>query len=274
MKNTLSKMLVASAISVACCMTSTMASASVYPEFKIDQQSNGIVLSSNQNQFVTANKLVGNYNEVITFNGNTFQASILYQPAQFSLVGGLNSVSSGAGSDYALYALYVASGVVTTSGGTSTFTFTPSSTDSFNFYLDPVSQNSASATKFTSPLTGATAFGRTASGDDILLATGSPIKGAGSINCYAENVCGSFSTTTSFDLTEKGQLFFIDPKPFYSLTIETGQLNGFTPSGQVTINGSIDTIFAVPEPTSTALLGLGLLSFAVSRRKWAKSKAA
>ena len=48
MKTTLSKTLMAGAVAVTCFMASNMASAaSVYPEFTVDQQSNGIVLSSN-----------------------------------------------------------------------------------------------------------------------------------------------------------------------------------------------------------------------------------
>jgi hypothetical protein len=274
MKNTLSKTLMAGAVAVTCFMASNLASAaSVYPEFTIDQKSNGIVLSANQNQYVTANKIVGEYSEIISFTGDTFQASIIYHPAQFSLVGTPNPVRSGAGNDYALYAIYTASGTVNRNGTTASFTFVPSPSDSFVFYLDPGSTD-ATRTTFSEPLTGATAYGRAQSSDDIILATGDPITGAGSINCFASNMCGSFSTTTSFNLTDEGKLFFINPKPFYSLTIETGQFNGFIPSGLVRIDGSIDTIFAVPEPTSTALLGLGLLGFAASRRKWAKSKKA
>ena len=274
MKTTFSKTLMAGAVAVTCFMASNMASAaSTYPEFTIDQKSNGIVLSANQDQYVIANKIVGDYSEIISFTGDTFQASIIYHPAQFSLVGTPNPVRSGAGNDYALYALYTASGTVNRSGTTASFTFTPSASDSFVFYLDP-GATAATRTTFSVPLTGATAYGRDQFLDDIILATGDPITGAGSIDCYATNVCGSFSTTTSFNLTNEGKLFFINPKPFYSLTIETGQLNGFEPSGRVAINGSIDTIFTVPEPTSTALLGLGLFGFAASRRKWAKSKKA
>lgn len=232
----------------------------IYPQFKVDQGSNDIQLGANQDKYVTASKIVGGYREVISFGDGTFQASLVYQASQFVDIGGTNDATNIA--NYGLYGIYTASGTFNTIGGKTIFTFVPSASDSFNFYLDLGTQ-----TKFLEPATGADAFARTGFETDKLLATGKPITGAGSIECFAANLCGSFGATTSFDLTDAGKQFFIEPTPFYGMSIQTGQLNSFAPSGRVVINGSIDTIFAVPEPTPIALLGLGLFGLALSRRR-------
>ena len=235
----------------------------IYPQFKIDQGSNGIQLNRDQDRYVVASKIVGGYREVISFGAGTFQASLLYQASQFVDIGGTNDATNI--SNYGLYGIYTASGTFSTVGGKTVFSFVPSNTDSFSLFLDL-----GAKTRFTEPATGAEAFAKTGADTDKLLATGKPITGAGSIECFAANLCGSFGATTSFDLTDAGKQFFIEPTPFYGMSIQTGQLNSFTPSGRVVINGSIDTIFAVPEPTPIALLGLGFLGLALSRRRTRK----
>jgi hypothetical protein len=236
----------------------------IYPQFKVDQGSNGIQLGANQDRYVVASKIVGGYREVITFGAGTFEASLVYQASQFVDIGGTNDATNIA--NYGLYGIYTASGNFSTAGGKTTFTFVPGAADSFNLFLDL-----GTKTTFAEPATGADAFIKAGYETDKLLATGKPITGAGSIECFTTNLCGSFGATTSFDLTDAGKLFFIEPTPFYGLSIQTGQLNSFTPSGRVSINGSIDTIFAVPEPTPIALLGLGFLGLALSRRRAKKA---
>lgn len=226
----------------------------IYPQFKIDQGSNDIQLGVNQDRYVVASKIVGGYREVISFGAGTFQASLVYQASQFVDIGGTNDATNIA--NYGLYGLYTASGTFSMVGGKTVFTFVPSATDSFSLFLDL-----GTTTKFVEPATGAEAFIKTGYETDKLLPTAKPITGAGRIECFTANLCGSFGATMSFDLTDAGKRFFIEPTPFYGMSIQTGQLDSFTPSGRASINGSIDTIFAVPEPTPIALLGLGLLAW-------------
>jgi hypothetical protein len=291
MKNIFRKTLLASAVTISLAAVSSGAMAQTFPNFTVDEASVGGGALPN---LVTADKITGNYVEVATFTpttatGGTFNASLQWNAGQFVANDGKTPVANQLGSfstnQYGLYALYQAGGIYTTSSGKTTFTFNPAATNTFSIFLDPNSD-----TTFTAPANGSAAWTTGNASDDRLIATGMPISGQGTLDptlttCPAPGSttvtginCGSFGTASTFVLNSDGSKYFVAPSPFYQLSFQSGQLDNFAPSGTQTINGSLDVVFgnasAIPEPTSIALfgLGLGLLGFAASRRKSAKSK--
>lgn len=271
MKNTIRKTLLAFAVTAAMGAVSS-ASAAEYLDFDVKA-----VIDATTTYAFTADKITGNYVELINLTTpGFFNVSLVWNAGQFLADDGTRVLSdrsttpTGLGSKYGLYALYNASGTVSTSGGITTFTFVPGSGN-----LE-VWRDNGVVTAFT-PTQDKTSFTSVGTADDVLLATGKPLSGEGTLNpnastCGTDGInCGSFGSKTSFDLTAAGKLFFVAPNPFYSISLQSGQLNSFTLAGNQRIDGSMDVVFAVPEPTSVALLGLGLVGLGLSRRRSKKA---
>src|SRR5206468_7305853 len=218
-------------------------SAAAFPEFTVN--ANGLQAgdAGTVNPFV-ADKIIGNYFEVITFtSATTFSVSLLFQAGSFvntNTARVYTGTETGLTNTYGIYALFTGSGTFGTSGGTTTFNLSSGTLDAY--------YDNSNNTLFTAPLTGATPWTVNAGtgGDDIHIATGTETAGTGTLTCNVGNNCGSFGQTTTFTLLNGASNFFILPVPFYNLSLQNGQFNGF-PVGAgttVTLNGSADVEFA------------------------------
>jgi hypothetical protein len=271
------------ALALACGLAAAAgnAAAQSFPDFVVDE---GAVSGANPATF-TADKVTGNYNEVISFSGNTFQAALVWDAGQFVAGDGKTPVNSQLGlltsNQYRLYGVFQGNGTTTTSGSATGFNFSPGG--SLRIFLDPNSD-----TSFTAPSSGAAAFTTGNNSDDILIGTGTPASGQGTLDpnlptCSGNGGsginCGNLGASSSFSLTSAGSAYFTSPNPFYTVSFQSGQLNNFTPTGTQRINGSLDVIFGtggggsggeggpVPEPGTVALFGLGVLGLAVVLRR-------
>jgi hypothetical protein len=245
----------------------------VYPDFTVNTTALG---GGGSMVPFTANDISGQYHEQITFtSATTFSVALNFTAQGFNyddtnaaLTTSFNSAQTGLGAatGYGLLALFNGTGTYSTVGGVTTFNLTPGGALSLTY-------DKGSNATFDAPVSPGASYTINSHGDLLtLLGGGNAITGSGSENCSAPNLCGSFGQSSSFALTAAGSSFFVSPVPFYSITLQSGQFEGFPVAAGTTVtsSGSLNAVFGtVPEPTGVALVGIALLGLglAVTRRR-------
>ena len=205
MKRTLLSLAVAASLGVA-----SASAFAAFEDFVVDTTP----FSSSPKTFV-ADKITGNYSEVITFTGvNTFAVSILWNAGQFVKNDGNNPVltsTSQLNTQYGLYATFQGTGTVVL-GPTTLFTLTPGS-GSYSLYADNNLDTDFDDTvgAVNSPANGLLPWIADVGTnlDDVLLATGDTVSGSGLLDttCSGGINCGSFGQNNTFALTAAGKTF-------------------------------------------------------------------
>ena len=274
MRKLLKHGLLAVAVAGGLALTPGTASADVYNDFRIDATVGGddAVCNTISNpapaEACIGDRIDFSYLERFTVTGpGTFStdayadvtAFLTNEATELLLQTGLND-------DYAIYALFSATG-----------NFAPNASGGFDFTatggsLTLVLDNNVDTGK-TLPGSSPGAVVLTNAGDDLVLANAVLESGEGHTD-PSDPDSGDFEIVFDpFALTAIGSTFFVAPVPFYTELLLRGVFDAFDPVLRPNlITGGSGNAQFLPEPTSLALFGLGLLGsgYMARRRRTAK----
>ena len=234
-------------------LSASFASHADFLDFEIDETPYG-------GEVIQADKLNGGYTEIINFDDNDgFTVSAFASMNQlFGSDGTANSSQIGSviGANYNLYATFTAAGDVTIPGPGGAQASLSANTGTFMLYLDQNQDTSA---------TDVATLDLANTADDMLL---------GSSETIAQNVGllygfgGVFDFMfRDFELTEDGDTYFVTPTPFYMNVRVDGDFDNIPLEGEQQVTGDVSAVFDVPEPSTIAVLSLGLLGLGASSRR-------
>lgn len=266
MKNTFTKF-AASVLLASAAMTASASGLPFTIDTSVDPDTPANTLFPTIVSQFTADEINGNYVEgILVTSPTTFTASIVLNFTGFT---GLSNQITGLALNYGMYAVIDVTGSITPNQF-NTFDLGGFAGD-ISVYAD-WNNDSATVNPTFTAVAGVVSSAVANSVDDVLLGTAATL--GGSTNVGAGSSSFALSSNT-FMLTPAGEAVFVAPRPFYMELFSDGNLSDlFTEvdfsgavSGLQQFDAQADIIF-VPEPSTIAFLGLGLLGLgAASRRK-------
>ena len=214
---------------------------------------------------VQADKLNGGYTEMITVAGDlSFEVSAFATFSQLFNDG--VALVTDIGSEYRLYAVFSSAGQVVPAAPNpfGVLASLNGFSGAFDLFLD---RNLDTTGTLGANAAAGVTLGNTA--DDSLIAFSNTSSGTG----LATTSGGFFDILFSdFTLTPAGAEYFVAPDPFYVKATVDGDFDTFSVApGSQELTGDVSAVF-VPEPSSLAILGLGLFGLGFTARRKASAK--